>query len=283
MAGRWVLPIVALASVLGLGALQLPNKAASLKFAVIGDYGTGEEESYEVAAQMVAFRSRFPFELVLTTGDNFLERQGTASDYVDKFERPFGPLLQAGVRFYASLGNHDHLADTGYRPLNMNGRRYYTFARRNVRFFALDTNRPDRAQLDWIERELRTSTDDWKICYFHHPLYSNGETHGPSLELRVILEPIFVRYGVDAVFSGHDHVYERLKPQKGIHYFVVGAGGKHDTGIEPSGATAAAFDADRSFLGVEVEGDRLFFQAVSRTGSTVDTGVIRLGEEAVRP
>ena len=131
--------------------------------------------------------------------------------------------------------------------------------------------------MEWLENALRTSTDDWKICYFHHPLYSNGKTHGPSLELRVILEPLFVRYGVDVVFSGHDHIYERLKPQKGIHYFVVGASGQRDTGILPSDTTAAAFDADRSFLAVEVNGNGLSFQAVSRTGATVDAGVIRLG------
>ena len=276
---KWLFPIVVAASVSRGSALDLflPNRADSLKFVVVGDYGTGDRPSYEIAAQMAALRARFPFELVITTGDNILERKGTPADFVDKFERPFAPLLRAGVRFYASLGNHDHKADRRYEPWNMNGLRYYTFAKRNVRFFALDTNRPDPAQLDWIEQALRTSVDEWKICYFHHPLYSNGETHGPSLELRVMLEPLFVRYGVDVVFSGHDHIYERLKPQKGIHYFVVGAGGRHDTGIQPSDATAAAFDADRSFLAVEVSGKGLSFQAVSRPGATVDAGVIRLG------
>lgn len=278
---KWLLPIAVTTSVSSGSAfdLLLPNTAGSLKFAVIGDYGTGERPSYEIAARMTALRARFPFELVITTGDNILERQGTPSDVVDKFERPFAPLLRAGVRFYASLGNHDHKADRRYEPWNMNGLRYYTFAKRNVRFFALDTNRPDREQLDWIEQALRNSTDDWKICYFHHPLYSNGETHGPSLELRVMLEPLFVRYGVDVVFSGHDHIYERLKPQKGIHYFVVGAGGQRDTGILPSDATAAAFDADRSFLAAEVNGNVLSFQAMSRAGATVDAGVVRQGPE----
>lgn len=274
---KWLCPIAMAASVSSGSALDLllPSKADSLKFAVIGDYGTGERASYELAARMAALRVRFPFELVLTTGDNILERQGTPSDFADKFERPFAPLLQAGVRFYASLGNHDHKADRRYEPWNMNGQRYYTFAKRNVRFFALDTNRPDRAQLDWIEQALRSATDDWKICYFHHPLYSNGETHGSSLELRVMLEPLFVRHGVDVVFSGHDHIYERWKPQKGIHYFVVGAGGRRDTGIQPSDATAAAFDADRSFLALEVDGDVLSFQALSRAGITIDAGVVR--------
>ena len=72
----------------------------------------------------------------------------------------------------------------------MNGRRYYSFAVQNVRFFALDSNRPDRAQLAWLDETLSGSNEEWKICYFHHPIYSNGVRHGPALELRVLLEPI---------------------------------------------------------------------------------------------
>jgi hypothetical protein len=211
------------ASVSGAGALDLPlpNKTDSFKFAVIGDFGTGDGPSYEVAAQMAVLRARFPFEIVIMTGDNIIGDQDDPSDLTEKFE-PFGPLLDAGVRFCASLGNHDKQANRLYPPFNMNGQRYYTFAKKNVRFFVLDTNRLDRPQLAWVEQALRSSTDDWKICAFHHPLYSDGLKHGPSLELRVMFEPMLVRHGVDAVFLGHDHIYERLKPQKG-------AQGRRDT------------------------------------------------------
>ena len=223
---------------------------------------------------MAALRARFPFEMVITPGDNIIGDQDDPSDLAEKFERPFRPLLDAGVRFYASLGNHDKEANRLYPPFNMNGQRYCTFVKKNVRFFVLDTNRLDRPQLAWLEQALRSSTDDWKICAFHHPLYSDGLTHGPSLELRVMLEPILVRHGVDAVFSGHDHIYERLKPQKGIHYFVAGAGGQHGRGILPGAATAASFEEDRSFMAVEVSGNQLYFQAVSRAGASVDAGII---------
>ena len=108
----------------------------------------------------------------------------------------------------------------------MNGQRYYTYARNNVRFFALDSTLMDRKQLAWLEAALRDAREEWKICYFHHPLYSNAARHGSSVDLRVLLEPIFVKYGVNVVFSGHDHVYERIKPQKGIYYFVSGAAGQ---------------------------------------------------------
>ena len=159
---RWLGSIAVVVSMSAAHAmdLRLPNKADSLKFAVIGDFGTGERPSYEVAGQMAALRARFPFEMVITTGDNIIRDQGTPSDLSEKFERPFGPLVQAGVRFYASLGNHDKQRNRSYPPFNMNGQRYYTFARKNVGFFVLDTNRLDRLQLTWIEQALRSSTDD---------------------------------------------------------------------------------------------------------------------------
>ena len=65
-----------------------------------------------------------------------------------------------------------------------------------------------------------------RIAYFHHPLYGNAGRHGANVDLRVLLEPLLVKYGVQVVFSGHDHVYERLKPQRGIYYFVTGSGGQ---------------------------------------------------------
>ena len=184
-------------------------------------------------------------------------------------------LLAARIPFYATLGNHDKASNRSYELWNMNGRRYYTFAVKNVRFFALDSNRPDRAELSWIDEALGESNEDWKICYFHHPLYSDGVKHGPALELRVLLEPILVRHAVDVVFSGHDHVYERLIPQQGISYFVTGAGGQAVRTLRRSAATAAAFDREQTFTAVEVNSAELFFQTVSRSGITVDAVVMR--------
>jgi hypothetical protein len=255
--------------------LALPNRTDSVKFAVLGDFGTGHEDEYQVGSQMAAFRARFPFDFVITTGDNMVGDQDDPADVADKFERPFQALLNAGVRFYGSLGNHDQPANRSYPHLNMNGRRYYSFAVQNVRFVALDSNWPDRAQLTWLDETLSGSTEEWKICYFHHPLYSDGVRHGPDLELRVLFEPLLVRHGVDVVFSGHEHVYQRLTPQSGVSYFVTGAGGDSVRTLIPSAMTAASFDREQTFTTVEVSGAELFFQTVSRTGLTVDAGVIR--------
>jgi len=278
---RRLFPFLLLAAAVASAALfaqfsTLPNRSDSLKFAAIGDNGTGERQQYELAQQMAKVHSAFPFDLVIMLGDNMYGSQRPA-DFVRKFEQPYAPLLSIGVKFQAALGNHDTPEQIFYKPYNMNGQRYYTYARNNVRFFALDSTLMDRKQVAWIEAALRDSREDWKICYFHHPLYSNAARHGSSVDLRILLEPIFVKYGVNVVFSGHDHVYERLQPQKGIHYFVSGSAGQLRRGnMTRSSQTAASFDQDQSFMLVEVAGSEMYFQAITRGGRIVDSGVIRL-------
>jgi len=242
----------------------------------MGDNGTGDEPQYDIGRQMVTARSRFPFDLVIMLGDNMYGGQ-SPSDFVKKFEQPYAPLLAAGVKFQACLGNHDRPENVNYKHYNMNGQRYYTFARGNVRFFALDSTQMDQRQVEWVDGALGDAKEDWKICYFHHPLYSNAARHGSSVDLRVLLEPIFVQRGVNVVFTGHDHVYERVKPQKGIYYFVTGSAGQLRRGnMRPNpDETAAYFDQDQSFMLVEIAGDEMYFETISRTGKTVDSGMAR--------
>jgi 3',5'-cyclic AMP phosphodiesterase CpdA len=267
-----------------LQELTLPSRPDSVKFAVIGDDGTGDSPQYDVGARMNEARGKFPFDMVIMLGDNLYGRQ-QPGDFQSKFERPYALLLQAGVLFYASLGNHDNPSNRSYPRFNMRGERYYTYARKNVRFFVLDTNQMDPRQLVWVDASLKESSEDWKICYFHHPIYSDGGRHGSDVSLRVTLEPLFVKYGVNVVFAGHDHIYERLKPQKGITYFVNGSSGELRKGdARPSAMTAAYFDQDQAFALVEISGDDLFFQARSREGRVVDAGVVhRQNAQAVRP
>jgi predicted MPP superfamily phosphohydrolase len=266
--------ICSLSWLTGSGQVTGPVNADSLRFAVIGDNGTGEKAEHDVGAQMHAARTTFPFEFVIMLGDNLYGRQQT-EDFVDKFEKPYASILAAGVPFYAALGNHDDPKNRFYKGFNMDGQRYYTFAKRDVRFVVFDTNRMDGTQLAWIEETLKNATEPWKICYFHHPLYSDAGRHGPDVEMRVMLEPLMVRYGVSAVFSGHEHVYERIKPQKGITYFVAGSGGQLRKGdLNPSNTMAAGFDQDQAFMLVEIVGNELRFQTISRTGRIVDSGVV---------
>lgn len=252
--------------------VALPSAPDSVKFAVIGDNGTGDPPQYQVANQMVRFRATFPFDRVLMLGDNIYGGQGP-QDLVRKFSLPYKALLDAGVKFYASLGNHDSPNNRNYPLWNMGGSFYVTHATKNVRFFALDSSRVDKTQLAWLENALKSATEDWKICYFHHPLYSDGGTHGSSVDVRVLFEPLFVTYGVNVVFAGHDHIYERLTPQKGIYHFVEGASGQLRRGdTRRSAMTAAVFDQDTSFMLVEIDGDQMTFQTISRVGVVVDSG-----------
>jgi predicted MPP superfamily phosphohydrolase len=253
----------------------LPLKLDSVRFAAIGDMGNGGKEQYAVAGQMAAYRGKFPFDFVLMLGDNLIGGKDPV-DYQNKFELPYKPLLDAGVKFYAVFGNHDISNERFYKLFNMNGQQYYTYKKGNVRFFALDSNYMDPQQLTWLEKQLQNSDSDWKICYFHHPLYSSGAFHGSSVELRLLLEPLFVKYGVNVVFSGHEHIYERVKPQNGITYFTEGASGELRKGnLTKTDMTAAGYDQDCTFMLVEIFGDELYFQTISKAGLTVDSGMIQ--------
>jgi hypothetical protein len=261
----------------GLSAqdLTLPVKSGSVRFAAIGDMGTGDAAQYQVAKKMLEFHEKFPFTFVIMLGDNIYGGKSPA-ELQKKFEIPYKPLLDGGVQFYAALGNHDDTNERFYKFFNMNGQQYYSFKKGNVQFFVIDSNYFDPKEMAWLDKELANSSADWKICYFHHPLYSSGAFHGSSTELRKILEPVFLKYGVQVVFAGHEHLYERVKPQKGITYFVEGASGELRPGnLTKTDLTAVGFDTDRSFLTVEISGDDLYFQAISRIGVTIDSGTIR--------
>jgi len=262
--------------------VKLPGKAGSVKFAVVGDTGTGGSDQYAVGKQLLAFRAKFPFDFAIMLGDNMYGADNP-KDFTKKFEAPYKPLLDGGVKFYAALGNHDNPNQRMYKGFNMNGERYYTFKpslTAGVRFFALDSNYMDPKQLEWFEKELAASGSDWKIAFFHHPPYASG-MHGSDEILKKQLEPLFIKYGVNVVFTGHEHFYERIKPQKGVQYFVEGASAKLRKGdINPrSGLTAFGYDSGYTFMLVEVAGDDLYFQTITEQGQTVDSGVVRKGTD----
>ena len=260
---------------------KFPLKPNSVRFAAIGDMGTGEKPEFETSDQMNQQRKAFPFDFVIALGDNIYGGHGSA-DFEQKFASPYKTLLDAGVKFYAALGNHDDASERFYKPFNMNGANYYSFKKGNVHFFALDSNYMDPKQLDWLQKQLQgAGNDEWKVCFFHHPLYSSARKHGPATDLRLLLEPIFVKYGVNVVFAGHEHVYERLQQQKGIYYFTEGSSGQlRPGGLERSSITANGFDGDQAFMLVEVADDQMYFETVSRVGKTVDSGVIQRQQSA---
>jgi hypothetical protein len=247
----------------------------SVKFLVIGDSGTGDRAQTETGAQMWKTHAVFPYEFAIMLGDNMYGSE-RPQDYVSKFERPYKPLLDANIAFYASLGNHDDPNQRFYKNFGMGGKRFYTYQKKDVRFFALDSNYMDQDQQRWLEDELSKSNSKWKVAYFHHPIYSSGGRHGSEVDLRSIVEPMFIKYNLNVVFAGHEHFYERLKPQRGIHYFTAGGSAKLRSGdiLSASPLTAKGFDSEQSFMLVEIDGDVLRFQTISRRGKRVDAGEI---------
>lgn len=265
--------IVTATSVAGI-ELKLPNKDGSVKFAVIGDTGTGDRAQYQVGEVLARYREQFPYEFVLMLGDNLYGSE-RPQDYEKKFERPYKPILDAGVKFYAALGNHDDPNQRFYKLFNMGGERYYRFSKGPIEFFVLDSTYMEPKQLAWLEQQLQNSRASWKVAYFHHPIYSSGGRHGSDMDLRVLLEPLFLKHGVNLVLAGHEHLYERLNPQKGIYYFTEGGSAKLRKGNLRRGIlTAEGLDTDNSFMLFEVDGDQMYFQTVSRADTVVDAGVL---------
>ena len=252
-----------------------------IRFAVIGDWGTGDQHQMGIARQMFASHQSTPFDFVISAGDNVYPN-GSGKYFGSHFEQPFAGLLKDRVKFYTVLGNHD--IDAGrqdqcqYPLFNMGGQNYYKIERGNglVEFFMLDSTDVGMTQTNWLESSLRDSKAKWKIAVFHHPIYSSGG-HGSATGLRKRLEPLFTRYRVNVAFSGHDHIYERTKPQQGIQYFVSGAGGKVRRGDvdRRSGLSAASFDDGNHFMVIELDDNQVSFEAISETGVVVDNGLVK--------
>jgi hypothetical protein len=209
-------------------------------------------------------------------GDNMYGSQDP-SDYVKKFEAPYKALLDRGVKFYAALGNHDRPEQRFYELFNLGGERYHTLKLADpVRLFVLESSYLDPDQVSWLKKELEGSDSPWKIALLHHPLYSAARRHGSDMEIRQALEPLFVANGLDVVFAGHDHVYERIKPQRGIAHFVIGNSAKLRKGdLRKDNSTAVGFDSGYGFMLVEILEDQMHFQTISDEYKTIDSGVIQ--------
>jgi 3',5'-cyclic AMP phosphodiesterase CpdA len=263
------------------------NFKSKITFAVMGDTGTGDEAQLAVAQQMIKQRAKTPFEFVIMLGDNIYEK-GEEKYIKSHFEEPYKDLLAAGVRFYASLGNHDIIRgvefQTNYPNFNMGGRRYYNFVKGEagnggslLEFYALDSNEVSPEQLSWLDEKLEASKARWKMAFCHHSIYSSARMHRPYVKLRALLEPIYVKHGMNIVFSGHSHCYERIKPQKGVHYFTEGASGeiKRRTLDRKSPLFAAGEDSVNSFLIVQVNDDEARVEAIAADGRLIDSYIVK--------
>ena len=240
--------------------------AVLFRFLVIGDWGTGNATQYALGRRMCERRKRRPFDLVITTGDNIYPA-GEPEDFPPNFYRPFACLLENGVRFRSTLGNHDVLTDGGRPELNeprfgMKARNYVV-RRSGVRFVLANSNRINR---DWLRRATRAEPGDrWTIVAFHHPVYSPGTGHGSTDGFRPSLPRIFRRRGVDLVLNGHDHIYAVTKPLRRIRYVVTGGGSAPLYGCRSKWFSAVCRERHH-FLEVAVTSTEVVVRAVPPEG-----------------
>jgi 3',5'-cyclic AMP phosphodiesterase CpdA len=274
---------------LDLQADAWPTDPTRLRFAAIGDNGSGGRQAMAVAEQMAKTYERAPFGLVALLGD--ISYYGSFEDrYEDVFRLPMAPLIDAGVGFELAIGNHDEdlrHTDEALEEIEAELRllgtpsRYYMSTHGPADLFYLDSSVPGvfgpgaSTQWEWLNDSLASSTSQWKIVMLHHPLYSSG-SHGSTVGARERLEPILTRHRVDLVLAGHDHNYERTVPQQGITY-VVSGGGCKTTPVGRSSFTAAAA-AILQFMVIDVVDDRLQGSCINVDGEVADQFELRARE-----
>ncbi len=259
-----------------------PLPDITIHFAVIGDYGEGNQAEEDVANLIKSWKPDF----IITTGDNNypVGAEDTLDDrvgqyyheYIYNYHGRFGQGSET-MRFFPTLGNHDWMSDRAqpyfdYFTLPGNGR-YYDFTWGPVHFFALDTdtNEPDHVgkssiQAEWLRQGLAAANEPWKIVYSHFPTYSSGP-HGST----DYMNWPFQEWGASAVLAGHDHDYERLVVD-GFPYFVDGLGGGpiYDFKDVLLGSECR-YNEDYGAMLVEASSAQITFQFYNRQDAQIDS------------
>jgi len=215
-----------------------PLTQTTFSFVVYGDTRTNVTPHQQVVDRIRALAPDF----VLHTGD-FVEDGNNAGQWTTFFTVEHDLIRQASL--FGVLGNHEHDSAYYFNAFHLPGNeQWYSFDYGNVHFVALEIDEsssyaPGSEQFQWLENDLAHTGQLWKIVFFHVPPYSSG-SHGGDTSVRNALEPVFTRYGVDLVFNGHDHDYER-SVANGIVYIVAGGGGAPLYGKENSNPASVCF------------------------------------------
>jgi len=249
----------------GFRTAPAASTGAKVSFVAFGDSGSGSSDQMAIRDQL----ETVPLDLMIHTGDIAYE-SGTMTQFEDYYFSVYADLIRS-FPMYPAIGNHDE--STIYEqnfdlPWAERGHNWYSFDHGDVHFVALDTNEIGPEQARWLESDLAATDRPWKVVYGHHPPYSSGE-HGSSMEFRQTFGPILEKYNVDLVLSGHDHDYERIAPQNGVHYVVTGGGGRGTRAVSSSSFTDFS-EAVLNFVYVEVQGDQLLLHAIDGEGTEFD-------------
>jgi 3',5'-cyclic AMP phosphodiesterase CpdA len=246
----------------------------AVRMAVVGDIGDSGDRLDATADAMARLGADDPYDVLLLLGDNVYPA-GDPARLPDTVFRPFRAVLDAGASLRAILGNHDVMdghGDAQMDALGMPGR-WWSVERDDVLLIGLDSNRPfDREQHAWLEDTLRSTIAPWRIVALHQSPYSAGY-QGSSEDAREQFSPLFERYGVQLVLSGHDHDYQRSERINGVTYVVSGAAaGTRRTGEDDF--TAVSFSWHH-FLDIGIYADRIVGRAVNQDGRVADRWVLR--------
>lgn len=246
---------------------------APVDFVVFGDSGSGRAEQWMVRDQLLTV----PSEFVVHVGDVAYEN-GSMESFEEFFFEPYAEIGHS-VPFFLTAGNHD-LRTAGGGPYyeifehptnggdDLGGR--YSFDWGPIHFISINTNDIEEDERAWVAEDLASTDKPWKIAYMHHPMYSSGSEHGSNLVARGILEDVLVEHGVQLVFAGDDHHYERTSPQRGVTYIVTGGGGRGTRPVGHSDFTVFSEDV-LHFVSVHVEGSDLRLYAIDAMGAVFDS------------
>lgn len=264
-----------------------PPPAGTIRFAVIGDYGSGDPVERDVAQLIDSWKPDF----IATVGDNNYPIGAADTidrnigkffhDYISPYKGSYGTGATTN-RFFPIIGHRDWDSPAGLQPyldyFTLPGNeRYYDFVRGPVHFFMLDTDErepdgagPDSIQARWLEQRLAQSSARWKLVFAHHAPYSSGRV--PDFQH---MRWPFKAWGADAVLSGYYHVYERLLVDD-LPYFVNGLGGAYISGFGETDANSRfRYDENNGALLVDAGDAQITFRLVNRDGRIVDEYVLQ--------
>ena len=264
--------MVLLGLLLLLPGASWAGPAPPVRIIAFGDFGVGGPAQRAFGAAVRRFEARNPADYLVTLGDN--DYTEDPDEFHDNWQESFGWRQRAGVRVAGVLGNHDVRVQGGRYEFDELGMpaRYYRRAIGPVELYLLDSNDVDDAQTTWLRRALSRSRARWKLAAFHHPAFTCGqyESHRSVVSRWV---PLFERYGVRLVLSGHDHNYQRFGPRRGVRYVVHGGGGQrlYDLRSCPSGyPRRTAAREQHGFVYLVIRGNRLNGWAVTPQGRRSD-------------
>lgn len=239
----------------------------TVRFLAFGDSGSGGEDQRTLRDWMFDF----PYDLIIHTGD-VAYNDGTLDQYEDNVFGVYEQLFR-NLPFFPAAGNHDYktLKGAPFREVFAlpHAEKWYSYDWGSIHFVALDTESDYATQARWLADDLAATTKPWKIVYLHRPPYSSG-SHGSDKKLRRALAPVLERHGVQLVLAGHDHDYERIEPQNGVHYVVTGGGGRGTYGVGRSSFTAFSEEVIH-FVYAEVGVDKLVLHAIDAGGTEFDS------------